>query len=1250
MKRHYLQLAITCLLLISTPAIVNAQVLTIGNGSFTGSNFAGPANTSTIANAASRYAYIYPANTLTGLLHGDTIRSIAFFRNSGASIGGNSNMRIFIRTTVNTNYGNRNVNWVNLTQSTGMKKVYDQNPSSDIGSSNTWVRFTFSTPFVVDTVLGKNLELLVEYTQASAQSESIFWSYESSGTVNGFASNQCKFVRTNGGTLTDTTNSSTELHPSLRIEFPRTDFDIMLTKVYSLGKLPIPQGNPDTVRAIVINVGKKSANFKLFLESRGVNNLIDSASYTLSSLEERTVNLPLLNPTNLGFDTLIARMQNDDDNSNNSSVSYRIATEFMYSYRDPTRPVAGGIGFNGTTGDFVAKFYSSSSKKINQISVAFSGANQRFQLGIWKADGVNGKPGTNVWNSDTMMPQPSFITPVDPPVTVNGNFYVGVRQVGTINVGFGYQPDVPVRKNTFFYAAPYGDTNWVDFAPDAPFKFVIEPRIQAADDVAALSMASPGDTVWLNGVQTMAPKAKFINYGANDQTTAFPVKMNIFRYGNLEYTSSRNITLTSSQSKVVTFDSTFNPQLAGIYDVQLITRLSSDQIKDNDTLKTRIIVAAFKDVGPATIFDPSNGYNYEQFVDTIFPTVFIQNYGLDNQGPFGVRAEIYDSTNTLIYSDSKSYTLTALNSILASFKPFPCDVKGKYFFRAFTQLGIDVDKTNDTVFRVFSIVRSNDVAITSVIYPENGKSYAPPVSVRKPSAVLENLGDFNQGTPFWSYCEIEFNNTQIYRDSFSISSFKGSPETILFKNFQPTFKGYYKVKVYTSLDVDQFRANDTMISVFAVGLPDDVQMLAISPSPATSLQLNAAIPTSFTLKNNGYNPQNTPFPVIYKVTQGASIKYVKVKMVTIDSGETKTFVIDTTLKLDNMNPYTVSVYTSLSKDFNKVNDTINGVFGVVKDFDISAEKIIFPTSSDTLLVNTQNVTPRVSVRNLGDSLYKGRFQVVLKISNAINGVVFYNKSIDTTMSDTGHMFLDFPIFGVSNSPVQIKLLCYVTALNDQENYNDTTRENSRFMIKYDAQALSVQVPASGAVYTNTTTTLNPKMTVKSNGVSVMPVFYARAIIKYQDTANKQEVEVYRDSITVDGLSAGASKVLDLLRSFNVAAMLNGDYKCYVDVLSSFDQVFNNDKTNIAFKINRTNNINDFSVSDVIIYPNPSSDFINIQRLKNSQMIEMSICDVYGRMIKTQLLEEEHTQVDIRDLSAGVYFVKIGGGLIKFVVE
>lgn len=515
---------------------------------------------------------------------------------------------------------------------------------------------------------------------------------------------------------------------------------------------------------------------------------------------------------------------------------------------------------------------------------------------------------------------------------------------------------------------------------------------------------------------------------------------------------------------------------------------------------------------------------------------------------------------------------------------------------------------------------------------------------------MENLGDLNQGTPFWSYCDIYYNNTLIYRDSFSINSFRGNPETLVFKNFQPSFKGYYQAKFYTGLAEDQFHKNDTMVSVFAVGLPDDVELVAITPSPSSTLQLNTPTPTGFTIRNNGYNPQNTAFPVIYKVTQGASIKYVKVKMVTIDSGETKTIAIDTTLKLDNMNPYTVSVYSNLGLDFNKVNDTINGVFGVSKNYDISVDKILFPTASDTLLVNTQNVTPVISIRNLGDSMFKGRFQAILKISNALNGVVFYNKSIDTVMNDTGHLLLNFPIFGVSNSPLQIKLLSYVTVVNDQDNKNDTARATSSFMIRYDAQSLNVLVPVSGAVYTNTTTVLNPKLSVKSNGVSLMPVFFARAIIRYQDTALKEEVEVYRDSIAISTLTAGATLQADLLKLFDVSSMANGDYKCYMDILSSSDQVFTNDKTSIAFKINRSSGLNSIAMSGVKVYPNPSNGWLEVSVKDIIAASQLSIIDVYGRNIKTIDIVETVTKLDLNDLSAGVYFVKIGDGSIKFVIE
>lgn len=1248
MKRNYR--LIFYLISLFFCARLHAQVITIGTLSFTGSNFAGPANTSSAANASSRYAYIYPQTTVSALRHGDTIRSLSFHRNGGGGLSGNCNLRIFMRMTVNNNYGSKNVNWVNLTGATGMKKVYDANPSAVIDTVNTWVRFVLSAPYVVDTVLGKNLEILVEYTQASAQLTSIFWTFENSGTVSGFTSNQTKFVRSNGGTLTDTTNSSTELHPTLRIEFPRSDFDVSVNKVYSFGKLPVPQGNPDTVSAIVQNVGKKTANFKLYLVSKGANDLIDSASYSLKSLEEKVLKLPLLYPTNFGMDTLTVKMQNDQDNSNNSSVSYRVATEFMYSYKDPTRPVAGGIGFNGTTGDFVAKFFSASRKNINQVAVAISGSNQKFKIGIWKADGKNGTPKTLLWVSDTILPSALAITPVDPPVTVNGNFFVGVRQIGTVNVGFGYQPEIPVRANTFFYAEPMGDTNWVDFAPDAPFKFVIEPRIQAENDLAPISYDFPKDTLWLSNTSMMAPKATFINYGTKDQKTPFTVTMEIKRFGNLEYSSSRTFTLDSGKRKLVTFDSTFKPLNAGDYVVTLVTKLSNDQIRDNDTLKSKLVVAAFKDVGPATIFDPSYGFDYEQFIDTIFPTVYIQNYGLDKQGPFNVRTEIYDSAKNLVYSDVKSFTLTALNSILASFKPFPCDVKGQYYFRAFTELGIDVDKSNDTVSRIFRIVRSNDVAIVDIVYPANGKSLTPPVAARKPEAVLRNVGDANQADYFTSFCDIYYGTNLIYRDSFHINSFRSQDQTLLFKNFSPSYKGYYTMKVYSALPGDQFRMNDTMVSYFAVGVPDDVELISISPTAGSVLQLNKRYPTFVSIRNNGYNPQNTPFPVVFKVTQGPSIKYIKVINVTIDSGQTNTFNLDTVLMLTQLTNYQLEVYTRLGNDFIKSNDTIKGEYYTAKDLDLSLSSILYPTSNDTLLINTQNVMPKVRIDNAGDSLAKGKFRVNIRISNANTGVTFYSKFADTQLIDSNHLIMGFPAFSI-NTAMPVKIVAWVDYASDQFNLNDTARQSSLFMLRYDARSLAVDVPVNGKTYGKSTPQILPSVQVANFGLSTMPGFYARVIIKHVDTISLAETEVYRDSVLINGLISGMTVATDLNTVFSIKDQVNGKYYCYLDVLSDLDQVPANNSKKTEFRIDNSLGIHGVRIEHFSVYPNPTHDFITIKTHEAEALgMQVSVVDVLGQTVKCLTLDQPETKIYIDDLSPGTYFLKTDFGLIKFIVE
>jgi hypothetical protein len=1229
---------------------ISAQVLILGNGSFTGSSLAGPANTSTSANASSRYAYIFPQSVVSGLLHNDSIRSISFMRNGGGALVGTCSLKVYMRTTVNSNYGNRNVNWVNLTGTTGMKKVYDKSPSNDFDSVDGWVRLVFNTPYVVDTVFGKNLEILVEYNQISSQNSNIFWNFENSGTVSGYAANQTKFVRSNGGTITDTTNSSTEWHPTIRIEFPRSDFDLSVLKLYSLGKLPIPNGNPDTVKAIVQNVGKKPATFKMYLRSAGANNLYDSALYTLGYLEEKLLRMPLLNPTNLGLDTLTASVQNDQGNTNNSVSGYRLATSNIYSYKDPTRPIVGGIGFNGTSGDFVAKFFSGTADSINQISVSFAGSNQKFKLGIWKADGKGGSPGTNVWTSDTLITSPSFVTPVMPPVPIKESFYVGVRQIGTVNVAFGYQPELPVRRGTFYYAAPMGDTSWVDFAPDAPFKFAIEPRLQMVNDVAPIKVLVPKDTVKLLNIVKMAPKVSVLNYGSANQSKKFNVKLNIFRYGNLEYTSTRSDSLSSGLKRTIVFDSSFLPTQAGDYDIQVVTLLSNDEMRDNDTLRSKFIVAVYKDVGPTTIFDPSNGYDYEQFVDTIYPTVFIQNYGLDKQGPFNVRAEIYDSSNVLIYSDVRSFTLTPLNSILASFKIFPCDIKGIYHFRAYSELGIDIDKTNDTVRRTFKIVRSNDVAITSIVYPANNQSLSPPVASKNPEAVLENLGDFNQADPFTSICDIYFNNNLIYRDSISLNCFRTIPQSLIFKTFKPTLKGYYTMMVYSNLGIDQYRANDTLKSVFAVGVPDDVELVSISPNINSVLQLNKVYPTQVTVRNNGYFPQNTPFPLIFKVSNGVNIQYLKVKLITIDSGETKTITLDTTLKLDNLSQYNVEVYTSLNKDFIKVNDSIKGFYNTAKSYDIGASRIIFPTVNDTLLTNIQDVESIVEVVKYGDSSVSDRFSTTLQIFNKLNKVLLYSMKLDSSMNGKDTLRLKFPSFGIG-SVLSVSLKSFTTWTKDQYNLNDTCRGESRFMVLYDAVAVSVTKPLNLQTYLKSEPSITPQVRINNGSKKVLSDFYGVLKINELDTVNLTEKLVYIDSTYIQNLLPSESREIDMLKVLSFAGLNKGRYKVYLNVYYPMDQVPSNNVFQTTFRVDEKSSIVFDYTGGINLYPNPSKNVLYVDLLDAELLNEkIEIVDIHGKIVKTLRADQAKLEINPTELSSGIYTLKIGVRLIKFVVE
>lgn len=83
-------------------------------------------------------------------------------------------------------------------------------------------------------------------------------------------------------------------------------------------------------------------------------------------------------------------------------------------------------------------------------------------------------------------------------------------------------------------------------------------------------------------------------------------------------------------------------------------------------------------------------------------------------------------------------------------------------------------------------------------------------------------------------------------------------------------------------------------------------------------------------------------------------------------------------------------------------------------------------------------------------------------------------------------------------------------------------------------------------------------------------------------------------------------------------------------------------------VDETKNFN----TGLILYPNPSSDYINISFLnnENSDFQDVHIYDIFGQEIDTKLIPYsiETGKIDISNLSTGVYFVRLGTKVAKFI--
>lgn len=454
--------------------------------------------------------------------------------------------------------------------------------SASLGGN--WTSVALTTPYV--RTPGTNLQVMITRTDATSHTGFVW----TCSVGNSTSSSAITTRRYNGSAALSpsTTMSLAAFRPAIRLSH-KHQYDLKVNAIYSLGKLPYPNGATQPISASISNVGTDSLNnVYAHLAITGANTFVDS-QFIASLPPDSTVviNFSTVTYTALGANTLTVSLPTDDDTTNNVKSIPQLLNANTWSYAYGPTPT-GGVGFTGNTGNFVAKFNTNALTYISQITVNFTTGGNQYKLGIWDASGTNGTPGTLLWDSPNPLTTVSGVNvlPVSPPVLVNsGDFYVGVRQVGTTNVGFAYQSEVPIRANTFYYSSPITSTTWNDFAPNNPFRFMIEPKLILPIDISLSDIHTNTGSITSCTPFPQQVTALLTNTGANNISIGAATVTLKIRGANTYTSTYNNVKLLSpGDTELVTF-SGINLLATGTnFDTMYVT-LTGDGEPENDTQK-----------------------------------------------------------------------------------------------------------------------------------------------------------------------------------------------------------------------------------------------------------------------------------------------------------------------------------------------------------------------------------------------------------------------------------------------------------------------------------------------------------------------------------------------------------------------------------------------------------------------------------------------------------------------------------------
>ncbi|MEO6696111.1 MAG: hypothetical protein ABIY50_06170, partial [Ignavibacteria bacterium] len=344
--------------------------------------------------------------------------------------------------------------------------------------------------------------------------------------------------------------------------------DGSVEKVWAKGKLPLGYGVPDTISALVKNVGGSTiSNVKVYLNITGANNFSDSLVISsIAAGDTVQVNFRGFIPVLSGFSNVTISLPNDTNNSNNTGTYLTEVNSNTFRYVD-SNCCNSEVGWLGEL-SFLNKYRMSGTGQIRKVNIKIGtgGTTENINVGqivygivLDKNGVVVGKSSHYKIKASDLEKYTTFeITDPKPFIATNEYFYVGIAQTDFAGNGFVFTPqkmnnDVPARPNANYgsYLGPVGTTvSTFEFPREYGQNYAIEAVIgnQVAVDAGISDVGLKFDQYF--STASFTPTGKVFNAGTG--TTTFNVRRTITPGG---YTSTKTVSgLTAGSNATVTYD------------------------------------------------------------------------------------------------------------------------------------------------------------------------------------------------------------------------------------------------------------------------------------------------------------------------------------------------------------------------------------------------------------------------------------------------------------------------------------------------------------------------------------------------------------------------------------------------------------------------------------------------------------------------------------------------------------------------